>query len=128
MSDYFRKVFEENPKLLDTRSNEELLQRWLSDHPGEKEVPNRVKGSLANLKSILRKWSKKRSGKRAGQPVASAANGTSTPRATTRGLEHFEESIDESLTLAKNLDRDGLASVISLLRRARNEVVWKLGE
>jgi hypothetical protein len=32
------------------------------------------------------------------------------------------------LTLAKNLDREGLANVIGLLRRARNEVVWKMGE
>jgi len=30
--------------------------------------------------------------------------------------------------MAKHLDRDGLANVIALLRRARNEVVWKMGE
>ena len=31
------------------------------------------------------------------------------------------------MTLAKNLDREGLSSVINLLRRARNEVVWIIG-
>jgi len=43
-------------------------------------------------------------------------------------LDALEEQIDECLTLAKNLDREGLANVIGLLRRARNEVVWKMGE
>ena len=50
------------------------------------------------------------------------------PRSGVRGLESLEEQIDECLTLAKNLDREGLSSVINLLRRARNEVVWKIGE
>src|ERR1700747_2060583 len=56
---YFRKVFQENPKLLTERSNKKLLQRWLADHPGETTVPKKVKANLANLKSVLR--SKKRS-------------------------------------------------------------------
>jgi hypothetical protein len=30
--------------------------------------------------------------------------------------------------MARHMDREGLASVIGLLRRARNEVVWKLGQ
>src|SRR6266850_6317938 len=54
VSGYFRRLFQENPKLLDGRSNEELLGRWLKDHPGEKEVPERIKNSLANVKSVLR--------------------------------------------------------------------------
>jgi hypothetical protein len=49
-------------------------------------------------------------------------------RASSNGLEALEEHIDDSLTLAKNLDRSGLAEVIILLRKARNKVVWKLGE
>ena len=36
---YFRKIFRENPKLLRTRSNQELLDRWKADHPWEEEVP-----------------------------------------------------------------------------------------
>jgi hypothetical protein len=34
VSAYFRKSFDENPKLLKGRSNDELLKRWLADHPG----------------------------------------------------------------------------------------------
>src|SRR5437867_12681617 len=55
---YFRKVFKENPKLLKGKSNEELLRRWLADHPDHQEVPKKVKASLSNIKSVLR--SKKR--------------------------------------------------------------------
>jgi hypothetical protein len=32
------------------------------------------------------------------------------------------------LTAAKVLDRQGLAHVIPLLRQARDEVVWKIGQ
>jgi hypothetical protein len=45
VSGYFRKIFAENPGLLDSRSNDELLQCWLKDHPGEPEVP-RNRGGL----------------------------------------------------------------------------------
>jgi predicted SnoaL-like aldol condensation-catalyzing enzyme len=48
---YFRKIFEENPKLLNERSNKKLLKRWLADHTGQTEVPKSVKANLANLKS-----------------------------------------------------------------------------
>jgi hypothetical protein len=43
-------------------------------------------------------------------------------------LEALEELIDDCLSLAKHLDREGLESIIKLLRRARNEVVWKMGQ
>src|SRR5947209_1386323 len=52
---YFRKIFEERPDLLKGRSNQELLDRWLKDHPNEKTVPGRVKANLSNVKSVLRK-------------------------------------------------------------------------
>ena len=35
ISGYFRQVFKENPKWLEGRSNDEVLARWLKDHPGE---------------------------------------------------------------------------------------------
>ncbi len=126
---YFRRVFEENPKWLDARSNDEVVARWLKDHPGEKEAPGRVKKNLANVKSELRKKLRKKPGRPknenvSAEPTAAAA----VPRKGVRGLETLEDQIDECLTLAKNLDREGLSSVINLLRRARNEVVWKMGE
>jgi hypothetical protein len=127
-SGYFRKVFEEDPKLLKSRSNEELLQRWLSDHPGEKEVPTRVKNILMNVKSVLRKSGRRR-GKRHDDKRQPAAGATPKPaKGLARGLEELEEHIDECLTVARILDREGLGHVIRLLRQARNEVVWKLGQ
>jgi hypothetical protein len=128
VSGYFRKVFDENPKLLQSRSNEELLRRWLTDHPGEKEVPNRVKNSLMNVKSILRKRGRRR-GKRREEKGQQAAGVSPAPaRRLGRGLEDLEEHIDECLTVARIIDREGLEHVIRLLRQARNEVVWKLGQ
>ena len=126
VSGYFRRVFGENPKWLKTRSNDAVLARWLQDHPGETQVPEKVRQNLSNVKSVLRKANRKKPGrpKKEGRP----AEPTSAPRSAVRGLESLEEQIDECLTLAKNLDREGLSSVINLLRRARNEVVWKLGE
>ena len=71
---YFRKVFKEKPKWLVTRSNEEVLGRWLSDHPGEREVPDRIKQNLANVKSVLRKKLRKR-----GRPKGSVNAVSTTP-------------------------------------------------
>jgi hypothetical protein len=41
------------------------------------------------------------------------------PKKAARSLEPLEEQIDDCLNLAKHLDREGLAHVIQLLRRAR---------
>jgi macrodomain Ter protein organizer (MatP/YcbG family) len=134
---YFQAVFKENPKWLKSRSNNDLLQRWLADHPSEPEVPDRIKNIMANTKSVLRKKHRKGRGKKAMEQSADAValqNAVATlaavPATSTlgHGFEQLEEQIDDCLTLAKNLDREGLESVIHLLRRARNEVVWKLGQ
>jgi hypothetical protein len=131
ISGYIRRVFKENPKWIETRSNDEILARWLKDHPGETEVPERVKKNLSNVKSLLRQAQRKKPGrpKKESLPAEpTAATSAAAPRKGVRGLETLEEQLDECLTLAKNLDREGLSSVINLLRRARNEVVWKMGE
>jgi len=123
---YFRKVFAENPKLLRGRSNKELLERWLKDHPGQKEVPAKVKANLSNVKSVLRK-----KGRKGGRPKKSAVEAAATPAATNGGvspLERLEEQIDDCLSFAKSLDRRSLGHVISLLRQARNIVVWQEGK
>jgi hypothetical protein len=126
-SAYFRKVFKESPKLLKTRSNEEVLKRWLADHPGEKEVPAQVRNSLMNVKSALRKRGRKR-GQRREEARVRAGGEPATEKKLAGGLESLEEHIDECLTVAKVLDRQGLDHVIRLLRQARNEVVWKIGQ
>jgi hypothetical protein len=126
---YFRRVFAENPKRLDAASNKEMLDRWLQDHPGEKEVPNNVKANLANIKSVLRKQGRKRQARRDAAAAAGGATaGAAAPPRAPEGLERLEEHIDEGLTLAKNLDREGLDTVIQYLRQARNLVVWKMGK
>jgi hypothetical protein len=128
VSAYFRKVFDESPKLLKTRSNDEVLQRWLKDHPGETEVPRQVRNSLMNVKSVLRKRGRKR-GRRQEEAREKATGVKPAPRTkVANALEELEEHIDDCLTVAKLLDRQGLEHVIRLLRQARNEVVWKIGQ
>jgi hypothetical protein len=131
-SGYFRRIFKENPSLLVSKSNSELLSRWLADHPGHKEVPKNVQGNMSNVKSLLRKKKRKKLGRP--KKVEQAAqvgivSAQPTPiRVAPKGLEALEEQIDDCLTFAKKLDRDGLDEVIRLLRKGRNAVVWKLGQ
>jgi hypothetical protein len=133
---YFRPILLGNRKLLKTRSNKELLTRWLADHPGHKNVPENVKSGLANLKSVLRKKLRGRRGRKAaavaatGIAVAVAAKPAMPLLSKTRAdskLEQLEMQIDDCLTMAKIIDREGLDPIIKILRRARNAVVWKLG-
>ncbi|HJT79505.1 MAG TPA: hypothetical protein VJ739_20075 [Gemmataceae bacterium] len=125
VSGYFRKVFQENPKLLKSRSNAEVLERWLKDHPGTTEVPKNVKQSLSNVKSIVRGKRRRRLRREDAERPAGEAPPT---RRASKGLEEIETMIDDTMSLAKALDRDGLSEVIQLLRQARNAVVWKQGE
>jgi hypothetical protein len=126
VSAYFRRAFHENPKLLKGRSNEELLNRWLADHPGEKQVPNSVKKVLQNVKGILRSKGRKRKAAKAAAAPVSKEPPWPAPRKSH--LEQLEEKIDGVLTLARSFEDEGLESVVNHLRRARNEVVWKLGD
>jgi hypothetical protein len=110
---------------------QDIFERWLKDHPGEKEVPDRVKGILFNVKSKLRK---KRGAKRGiprkeAKPTVEGQTAAVAPvrLPATRGLDSLEERIDDCLTLARSLDREGLKAVIHLLRRARNGVVVQQG-
>jgi hypothetical protein len=133
---FFRPIFAANKKLLKTRSNKQVLAMWLAANPDHQEVPNNVKVGLANLKSTMRSKIRKRRSKKAALEVASdtavAKSKTALPLsndAADAGLERLEMLIDESLTLARNIDRKGsLANVVMALRIARNRVVWKLGE
>jgi hypothetical protein len=130
-SGYFRRIVKEAPHLLVTRSNDEMLARWLTDHPGQKEVPKNVHKNLAKIKGVLRHKGRKKHAKPKTVEQAVAVQAISTPLKPTRiapkGLEGLEEQIDDALTVAKRMDREGLADVIRLLRNARNGVVWQLG-
>jgi len=88
-----------------------------------------VKQGLANIKSVLRSRKRRRRKARAetsaAAPVPTAAPVT-RPKASS--LETLEDQIDDCLTFAKDLDREELDEVIRTLRRARNTVVWKMGQ
>jgi hypothetical protein len=122
---YFRKVFAENPKLLKQRSNDELFRRWLADHPGRKEVPQSVKSSLQNIKSVLRGKKGKKGKSRQASAAAPEAAPAQQPRAKLAkgALERLEGMIDDCLALARGLEVEALAPVIGHLRSARNGVV-----
>ena len=130
LTGYFRRVLKENPKLLNRRSNDELIGRWRADHPG-RQVTSKVRAGLMNAKSALRHKQRQRRGRRQAEPPAQEAVPTHEPPRPAKpphGLERLEEQIDGCLSTARHMDREGLAGVIGLLRRARNEVVWKLGQ
>src|SRR6516162_10089875 len=97
-SAYFRKIFEENRELLKGRSNQEVLNRWLADNPGHRKVPGNIKGTLSNVKSILRRKRRRRVRRQEAEQSA-----TGMPLATkkpVRGLTLLEEQIDDCLTAA----------------------------
>jgi hypothetical protein len=125
---YFRRIFKENPKLLKQRSNDELLQRWQDDHPGHATIPDSVKMGLANIKSVLRKKRKRRGrppGQSAQAPVKKAA--PASGQSQEEPLERLEYLIDRCLAIARDEDAEGLRSIITHLRQARNELVLRLG-
>ena len=128
---YFRWIFTANPRLPHERSNEALRKRWQEDHPGQ-EVSKSVKVGISNIKSMLRSKGRKKTARKeaAAQMEREALTEVEPRRAAPprRGMNALEEAIDECLILAKATDREGLAGVIDLLRRARNQVVWKMGE
>src|ERR1043165_9660425 len=123
---YFRPIFKQNPKLLKQRSNEPLYERWLKDHPGEKQVPEKVRQGLSNLKSVLRAKQKRRGRLRREARDAAVPGAVKAPARKAMGLSHLEMMIDEVLIVAKALDRDGLDEVIRMLRTARNRVIVKV--
>ena len=125
---YFRTLFEQNPEWLNSKSNDLIVARYRADHglADDAVLEKSVKNNLANLKSVMRKKSRK--GASAGASGGGNSGGAGAARRGGSRLEALEEMIDECLTLAKNNDREGLKDVIGLLRRARNEVVWKIGQ
>ena len=126
---YFRRVFAEHPEWLAGKSNADVLTRWLADHPGHAEVSEKIKQNLANIKSVLRKQGRKKRGRRKKeQPAEATAAAVTAPRKSVRGLESLELAIDDCLTRARQMDKEGLGDVIGLLRQARNAVVWKMGK
>lgn len=124
-SGYFRRIFQEHPEWLFEKSNSAVLDRYRADHniPASQDLAKNVRNNLANLKSVLRKKSRK--GRR-GRPPGSAK--VAAQVSGGKRLDMLEEQIDDCLTLAKSIDRERLESVIKHLRSARNNVVWLTGQ
>lgn len=116
---YFRSVLTENPEWLDIKSNDLMKARYEADHPG-KVFTKGTRANLANVKSVLRK--KLGKGKRKAGKTRAAFD------ASVYDLEGLEVAIDDCLSAARRMDPVGLAEVIKSLRRARNNLVWKMGE
>jgi hypothetical protein len=132
LAGYFKGVFQSNPQWLHERSNDAVLARYRKDHGLAPDAPveNKVRQNLANLKSVLRKKARKRRGRppKSASSVPVAKPVAAMKRGPANRLEVLEEMIDDCLTAAKHHDQEGLHDVIQMLRRARNAVVWKLGE
>jgi hypothetical protein len=127
-SGYFRRIFREDRSLLKQGSNAAVFDRWLKDHPGQKEVPDNVKAILHNVKSTVRnKRKQKRAEKAEATAAAPAVLSLAVAHSTVKSLGRLEEEIDDCLMLARGMDREGFAEVIDLLRNARNQVVRQAG-
>ncbi len=130
MMGYFRRFFDEDPSLVKKKSNQQLIERWMQDHPGYTDHDlRRARQSLANTKSMLKR--RKRGRRKKAEASSEATTNVNsmvhhTPR-SRRSLEDLEVNIDNCLMMARGLDQAGLETVIRYLRLARNEVVLKNG-
>jgi hypothetical protein len=124
---YFQRLLREHPEWLEGRSNAALLGRWREDHPEQAEVSDSVKAGLQNARSVLRSKKRRRKARKVAgaQPAPPPAPVPHRPLCQGRGrsLQGLEGQVDDCLESAGAMGREGLAHVISLLRRARNEVV-----
>ncbi len=128
---YFKRLFQENKEWLNEGSNQELIDRWKKDHPGQ-EVTKSILNGLANTKSIMRK--KEGLGKRCRKRRKMAGAAAEQPPAARRSrapyavLERMEGMIDDCLTLARQQNSEGLDNLVKHLRMARRQVAWEMGE
>lgn len=128
LSGYFKGVFEQHPEWVENKTNDQVLAQYRQDHnlPPDAAVEKRVKDAMANAKSFMRKLLRGGGKKKVGRKArAAAAAAAAAPLAS---MQQLEVQIDECMSLAWSIDRKGLEDVIRLLRKARNAVVWKLGE
>jgi hypothetical protein len=126
-SAYFRKLFADRPEWLNSKSNDAIVTQWLEDHPG-KEMGQKEKQSLANVKSILRRQGRKgKRGRPKGSTTTNAVKANPT-RGRAENLEQLELMIDHCLATARRMESQRLEKAIRSLRAARNEVVWQMGQ
>jgi hypothetical protein len=130
ISGYFRQLFESNPSLLDHGKNDVIIAQWKTDHPGQ-TVDDRIKGNLANTKSIMRKkFGKVKRRRKRGRPAAADGALPAVPkhRSSIAALEKMESLIDECLSVARHQANPGLDPSIRHLLAARRAVAWQMGK
>ncbi len=126
-SAYFRQVFADHPEWLKEKSNDLILAQYRMDKglPTDARIKVNVKNNLSNIKSVIRK--EKGMGAYAGRKARALAKTNSLTGSMTQRLEDLEEQIDECMAKAMAIGAETMETVIRLLRKARREVVWKLG-
>jgi|SRR5579884_1278594 len=124
---YFRRIFAENPKWLDVRSNQRVYQRWREDHPGheDEDIPPAWRNALQNVKGDLRRKKKGRGKQTAAEEPASRP--AAAAKAPAKVLLELEEKLDDCLMAARTVPGNALERVVDQLRRARNMVI-KMGD
>ena|SRR5579871_1603788 len=134
-SQVFKRLYAENPQLLDVSGYDEVLSKYQELNPNV-EITKNIRGIAANIKSALNRKRgggsrRGRRGRKRGRPAGtggSMAVVSAGTRATGGSLTMLEEHIDDCLILAKRIDPEGLRDVIGLLRRARNYVILHAGK
>ena len=79
ISAYWKGVFARHPELLKPRSNAELYRIYVSEHPGQAEVPKSARQGLSNVKTTLRQAK----GKKRSPPARRRSGSTASLRTTT---------------------------------------------
>jgi hypothetical protein len=121
----FMEYFKEHPEWVASASNELVFKKFQDDHPN---IPfdNSVRQSAANAKSSIKK-AKGLTSSRVGRKKAVAESKiivrTQSPRSA---MELLEESIDNALVLARQINDSKLGDVVKGLHRARNRVIYIL--
>jgi hypothetical protein len=87
-----------------------------------------VRIGLANIKSVLRSKKRRRKSTESEEMMAAGRPKVGTRPSGSSKREAQEQQIDDWVMNARTLGSEGLESVISLLRTARNEVVWIIGQ
>ena len=109
------------------KSNDLILAQYREDHglAPDGNVRLKIRNNLSNIKSVLRK--ERGMGAYAGRKARALAKTNSLSGSMTQRLEDLEEQIDECMIKAIAISAETMDPVIRLLRKARREVVWKLG-
>lgn len=127
---YFRRIFEAHPDWLEQKSNDQVLAQYRQDHglSADDPVEKRIRDAMANSKSLTKKRLRESGASTGAKSGRGGYRKTTQTGVSVSRMETLEEQIDDCLTMARSLDKETLTTVVRLLRKARNEVVWLMGQ